>query len=216
MKLHLERRRSDPRTVRIAVVHPTPVVRLGIAKALEEGYPPDEIVTYSDLSSMVALFGSDASFSFSAVLIDAHEWGASAYASRFTDIPVGLISAAGSTPCTRLMRARGLKGIVSVTAGAEEFLQIANALAARRDYFPSASNPLRLGLARLSRRQLEILEMMTGGLLNKQIAGELGLAEATVKAHVSSILMKLNCSRRTQATTAYMKLAGLGGRPATA
>jgi DNA-binding NarL/FixJ family response regulator len=214
MKRHLERRRSVPGTVRIAVVHPTPVVRLGIAKALEEGYPPDEIDVYSDLSSIVALFGSDARFS--AALIDAHAWGASAYSSHFTDIPVGLISAAGSTPCTRFLRARGLKGIVSVTAGAEEFLQIANALAARRDYFPSASNPLRLGLARLSRRQLEILEMMTGGLLNKQIAGELGLAEATVKAHVSSILMKLNCSRRTQATAAYMKLAGLGGRPATA
>lgn len=109
-----------------------------------------------------------------------------------------------------------MKGIVSVTAGAEEFLQIANALVTRRGYFPSASNPLRLGPARLSRRQLEILEMMPGGLLNKLIAGELGLAEATVKAHVSSILMKLNCSRRTQATAAYMKLAGLGGRPATA
>jgi DNA-binding NarL/FixJ family response regulator len=77
-------------------------------------------------------------------------------------------------------------------------------------------NPARLGLARLSRRQFEILELMTGGLLNKQIAGQLGVSEATVKAHVSSILVKLNCSRRTQATTAYMRLAGLGGRPATA
>jgi DNA-binding NarL/FixJ family response regulator len=57
-------------------------------------------------------------------------------------------------------------------------------------------NPARLGLARLSRRQFEILELMTGGLLNKQIAGQLGVSEATVKAHVSSILVKLNCSRR--------------------
>src|SRR5208282_2521883 len=39
MRLHLERRRSVRGTVRIAVAHPTPVVRLGIAKALEDGYP---------------------------------------------------------------------------------------------------------------------------------------------------------------------------------
>jgi DNA-binding NarL/FixJ family response regulator len=72
-----------------------------------------------------------------------------------------------------------------------------------------------LGLARLS-HQFEILELMIGGLLNKQIVGQLGVSEATVKAHVSSILVKLNCSRRTQATAAYTRLAGLGVRPATA
>jgi DNA-binding NarL/FixJ family response regulator len=214
MKLGLERQRSVSEVVRIVVVHPTPVVRLGIAKALEEVYLPDEIDAYADLSTVDALFGSDASFS--AALIDAHEWGSRACSSSLTDIPVGLISAAGPTPCNRLMRARGLKGIVAVTAGAEEFLKIANALVPGRDYFPAASNPARLGLARLSRRQFEILELITRGLLNKQIAGELGLSEATVKAHVSSILIKLNCSRRTQATAAYMKLAGLGGSLATA
>jgi DNA-binding NarL/FixJ family response regulator len=211
MKLGLERRRSIPETVRIVVVHPTPVVRLGIAKALEEVYLPGEIETYADLAAVNALVGSDAPFS--AALIDAHEWGARACSCSLTDIPMGLISAAGSTPSIRLMRARGLKGIVPVTAGTEEFLKIANALVAGRDYFPSTSNPARLGLARLTRRQLETLELMTRGLLNKQIAGELGVSEATVKAHVSMILTKLNCSRRTQATTAYMKLAGLGGRP---
>ena len=49
-----------------------------------------------------------------------------------------------------------------------------------------------------------ILELMTRGLLNKQIAWELGLTEGTVKSHVSAILEKLGCSRRTQAITAFM------------
>jgi DNA-binding NarL/FixJ family response regulator len=211
MKLGLERRRSVSEIVRILIVHPTPVVRLGIAKALEEVYSPGEIDAFADLAAIDSLVGSDAAFS--AALIDAHEWGARACSGNLADIPVGLISAAGSTPCNRLMRARGLKGIVAVTAGAVEFLKIANALVAGEDYFPGVINPARFGLARLSRRQFEILELMTGGLLNKQIAGQLGVSEATVKAHVSSILVKLNCSRRTQATTAYMRLAGLGGRP---
>lgn len=42
--------------------------------------------------------------------------------------------------------------------------------------------------------------MMLGeGLLNKQIAYELGVSEATVKAHVSAILQKLGADSRTQA-----------------
>ena len=55
---------------------------------------------------------------------------------------------------------------------------------------------------------------MTRGLLNKQIAWELGLTEGTVKSHVSAILDKLGCDRRTQAITAYMKSTGLAAVPA--
>ena len=65
----------------------------------------------------------------------------------------------------------------------------------------------------LSVRQLEILELMTRGLLNKQIAWELGLTEGTVKSHVSAILEKLGCSRRTQAIAAFLANAGGGSMP---
>jgi DNA-binding NarL/FixJ family response regulator len=50
---------------------------------------------------------------------------------------------------------------------------------------------------------------MTRGLLNKQIAWELGLTEGTVKSHVSAILDKLGCDRRTQAITAFMQCFGV-------
>jgi DNA-binding NarL/FixJ family response regulator len=62
----------------------------------------------------------------------------------------------------------------------------------------------------LSNRQFEILELMTRGLLNKQIAWELGLTEGTVKSHVSAILEKLGCDRRTQAITTFMHSVGVG------
>ena len=47
-----------------------------------------------------------------------------------------------------------------------------------------------------------------GGLLNKQIAYELGVSEATIKAHVSAILQKLGVESRTQAVIAAAKIAG--------
>jgi DNA-binding NarL/FixJ family response regulator len=50
--------------------------------------------------------------------------------------------------------------------------------------------------------------MLSEGLLNKQIAYELGVSEATIKAHVSAILQKLGVESRTQAVIAAAKIAG--------
>lgn len=61
-------------------------------------------------------------------------------------------------------------------------------------------------LASLTPQQMRVLTMLSEGLLNKQIAYELSVSEATVKAHVSAILMKLNVESRTQAVIAASKL----------
>ncbi|MCL1048483.1 response regulator transcription factor [Shewanella abyssi] len=58
----------------------------------------------------------------------------------------------------------------------------------------------------LSPRQHRILMMFADGLLNKQIAYELGLSEATIKAHASAIFLKLGVHTRTQAVIAMSQL----------
>jgi len=60
--------------------------------------------------------------------------------------------------------------------------------------------------ASLTPQQVRVLMMLSEGLLNKQIAYELGVSEATVKAHVSAILQKLGVDSRTQAVIAASKL----------
>jgi len=57
-------------------------------------------------------------------------------------------------------------------------------------------------LRSLTPQQLRVLMMMGEGLLNKQIAYELGVSEATVKAHVSAVLQKLGVENRTKAVLA--------------
>jgi DNA-binding NarL/FixJ family response regulator len=57
-------------------------------------------------------------------------------------------------------------------------------------------------LASLTPQQVRVLMMLSDGLLNKQIAYQLGVSEATVKAHVSAILQKLGVDSRTQAVIA--------------
>jgi DNA-binding NarL/FixJ family response regulator len=61
-------------------------------------------------------------------------------------------------------------------------------------------------LMTLTPQQVRVLMMLSEGLLNKQIAYELGVSEATVKAHVSAILQKLGVESRTQAVIAAAKI----------
>ena len=61
-------------------------------------------------------------------------------------------------------------------------------------------------LASLTPQQVRVLMMLSGGLLNKQIAHQLGVSEATVKAHVSAILLKLGVESRTQAVITVARI----------
>lgn len=56
--------------------------------------------------------------------------------------------------------------------------------------------------ALLTGRQLEVLALLVGGDSNKQIAGKLGIAEATIKMHVTAIFKALSVKNRTQAALA--------------
>jgi DNA-binding NarL/FixJ family response regulator len=69
-------------------------------------------------------------------------------------------------------------------------------------------------LATLTPQQVRVLMMLSEGLLNKQIAYELTVSEATVKAHVSAILDKLGVDSRTQAVIAASRI-GVTQRPSS-
>ena len=71
---------------------------------------------------------------------------------------------------------------------------------------PLPADPMVARFASLTPQQLRVLMMLSEGLLNKQIAYELSVSEATVKAHVSAILTKLGVESRTQAVIAAAKI----------
>ena len=64
-------------------------------------------------------------------------------------------------------------------------------------------------LSTLTPQQVRVLGMLCSGLLNKQIAYELDVSEATVKAHVTAILRKLGMRSRVEAAVAAVE-HGLG------
>jgi DNA-binding NarL/FixJ family response regulator len=59
---------------------------------------------------------------------------------------------------------------------------------------------------RLTPTQIKVMRGVRSGQLNKQIAFELGIAEATVKAHMTALMRKLNVSNRTQVAIAAQTL----------
>jgi DNA-binding NarL/FixJ family response regulator len=71
-------------------------------------------------------------------------------------------------------------------------------------------------LATLTPQQVRVLMMLSEGLLNKQIAYELTVSEATVKAHVSAILQKLNVDSRTQAVITASRIGATSRAPSAA
>ncbi|BCX68616.1 MULTISPECIES: response regulator transcription factor [Pseudomonas] len=77
-----------------------------------------------------------------------------------------------------------------------DIIRTARSSTHRRNDTPSFPPEL---LQALTRKQLQVLERMTKGESNKQIAYSLEIAETTVKAHVSAILRKLNVHNRVQA-----------------
>ncbi len=70
-----------------------------------------------------------------------------------------------------------------------------------------ADRNLETALGGLTPTQMKVLEGVNSGLLNKQIAFDLGIAEATVKAHMTALMRKLNVQNRTQAVIAARGLA---------
>lgn len=80
---------------------------------------------------------------------------------------------------------------------AEHVLQQFQELASRAEAGPFISP--------LTPREIEILEYIAQGYLNKQIAAELGISEQTIKNHVTSILRKLNANARTEAVVVAIK-----------
>jgi DNA-binding NarL/FixJ family response regulator len=77
---------------------------------------------------------------------------------------------------------------------------------------PTTSQPLSASAeapppARLTPTQMKVLRGVHSGMLNKQIAFDLGIAEATVKAHMTALMRKLNVRNRTQVAIAAQALS---------
>ena len=135
---------------------------------------------------------------------------------QYPSVPVVVVSANDDPAVIRRCMDFGASGFIPKTLGIEQIRDAIKRVLARRRLDAARRRPRRRRraetaalLARLSTltpQQVRVLMMLSEGLLNKQIAYELTVSEATVKAHVSAILQKLGVDSRTQAVIAAAKI----------
>jgi DNA-binding NarL/FixJ family response regulator len=81
---------------------------------------------------------------------------------------------------------------------------------ALEDQDPSPDEEVARRVASLTPQQFRVLMMLAQGMLNKQIAAELDVSEATIKAHVTAIFRKLGVRSRTQAAVTARRIEAAG------
>jgi DNA-binding NarL/FixJ family response regulator len=184
----------------------------------------DEAGSFEDLT---ALLGQDSDVDM--VLLDLSMPGISGFSgliylrAQYPAIPVVIVSASDDVVTIRSSLEFGASGFIPTRFGVETLREAIGKVMAGEVWVPpdidlsAAADPemtrLRDRLVTLTPQQVRVLMMLSEGLLNKQIAYELGVSEATIKAHVSAILQKLGVESRTQAVIAAAKISGNQWRP---
>ncbi len=132
------------------------------------------------------------------------------------DVPVVIVSATEDPAVIRRAVEFGASGFIPKTLSTERIGEAIRAVLGGDVWVPAEIDmtasedketaDLVRRVATLTPQQVRVLMMLSEGLLNKQIAYELSVSEATVKAHVSAILQKLGVESRTQAVIAASKI----------
>ena len=127
----------------------------------------------------------------------------------FPDLPIVIVSATDEVSTINAAIESGAVGYIVKSYSPDQIAAAYEDVSSGRMHMPeSVQHAIRHseqlsttmgGFRQLTPTQLRVLVKMTNGLLNKQIAGDMGITEATVKSHVTEILKKLNCRNRTQA-----------------
>jgi len=133
-------------------------------------------------------------------------------------IPIVVVSASDDPVTVRRALELGASGFISKSASIDEIkaavetvlgggISVPCQAELGRETDPEIADLIHR-IRTLTPQQARVLGMLAEGLLNKQIAYELDVSEATVKAHVSAVLQKLGVDSRTQAVIRLSKIAG--------
>lgn len=212
-----------PPTLLIADDHP--LFRDALKRLVAGFWPGVEVLEAADAEGVFALV--EAQPQADLLLLDLSMPGARGFGvlvhlrAQHPALPVVMVSARDDANTRRRALEHGAVGFLSKSASPAEMQRTLDAvLAGEPPQPPPSARPvdaderaIAARVARLTPAQFRVLSRVAAGLLNKQIAFELGIGEATVKAHMGAVLDKLGASNRTQAV---LMLGRLGLEPPAA
>lgn len=196
---------------RIIIADDHPLFRTALSHAVARVWPNAEILEASSAGEAREALSDGAE----ALLLDLHmedSNGLSVLMDLRQDYPALPIVIVSASEEPRVFAAASQLGAAAFIPKSSSLDDMRNALTAVREgdsWFPEADVPDDDDIARmasLTPAQRRILGSIREGLLNKQIAYELDISEATVKAHITAIFRKLGVVSRTQAVLLAGKL----------
>jgi len=198
-----------------------PLFRDALQQAIENSIKSCQFVSAGSLDELRTLMRQMEPIEM--VMLDLTMPGASGFSglmsirAEFPEIPLVVVSANENPSTIRKCIDLGASGFIPKSSGTEFILDAVHTIQAGEIWLPdginledetsSEANDLIQKVQSLTPQQMRVLSMLTEGLLNKQIAYELGVSEATVKAHVSAVLLKLGVDSRTQAVITMNKIS---------
>jgi DNA-binding NarL/FixJ family response regulator len=198
-----------------------PLFREALRATLQSRFEGADFVESDNLESTLAAILNNKKLNL--VLLDLnmpgceHFYGLIRVRECFPELPIIVISASDSATTISKSIAYGAKGFVS-KAAAVDTLEVAiqkvldgevwipEELKDRVDNISQEQLDIAAKVAELTPKQFQVLNFLQDGQLNKQIAFEMDVTEATVKAHISAIFKKLGVNTRTQAALLVDKL----------
>ncbi|AJQ96881.1 response regulator transcription factor [Gynuella sunshinyii] len=198
-----------------------PLFRDALTTALKRGFPRDRILTSDSITTTKELIETDGEPDL--LLLDLNMPGSDGFFGLihlrecYASVPIVVISAMEDPLVIQRALAYGASGFIPKSCPAEQIIEAINAVLEGDCWVPAAikAELERLPLeekdfsdrvATLTDQQFKVLMHLTEGRLNKQIAYDLNISEATVKAHITAIFRKLGVQNRTQAVIAASKL----------
>ncbi|MFZ5732569.1 MAG: response regulator [Pseudomonadota bacterium] len=211
-----------PAATHLVIADDHPLFRGALRQAVATGMTAAQVDEAGSFEELTALLEGGPEVDL--ILLDLSMPGISGFSgliylrAQYPAVPVVVVSASDDLETIRRSMEFGASGFIPKRFGVETLHDAIAKVMAGDVWIPPdidlsvGGDPelmrLRDRLVTLTPQQVRVLMMLSQGLLNKQIAYELGVSEATIKAHVSAILQKLGVESRTQAVIAASKIAG--------
>tara|TARA_R110002153_G_scaffold49738_1_gene140228 strand:- start:3238 stop:3873 length:636 start_codon:yes stop_codon:yes gene_type:complete len=190
-----------------------PLYREALILALGTLFENVEIIQSDDLDSTLEALQQHSDFDL--VLLDLNMPGCDNFygliriSQDFPLVPVAVVSASDSVDVISKVMSLGAKGFIPKATATHIIAVALKQIMGGNNWLPEGiqisveHNAPVIDIAKLvgelTPKQFQVLKLLQNGLLNKQIAFDLNITEATVKAHISAIFRRLNVHTRTQA-----------------
>ncbi len=195
---------------KVLVIDDHPLFRDALELALTKAQiDPQNIQSASNIATGITLMNES---SFSLILLDLNLSdsqdfeGLSKIRAVNSSIPIIIVSATESHQAYQTAKSLGASGYIPKSSPLDNITQSIGIVLSGGESFPEDvsddQDSISLAaekLGSLTPAQHRVMTCLSDGLLNKQIAYEMGISEATVKAHMTAIFRKLGANNRTQA-----------------